>query len=65
MVAGERPGDPEVEKAFSLEEVFGWYRDCPEQIERKVIIGDAACAGRGTRYSNEAARGIHGSDSGS
>ena len=39
MVADERPGDPEVEKPFSLEDVFGWYRDCPEQIERAVIFG--------------------------
>jgi hypothetical protein len=36
MVAGDRPGDPEVELAYSLEDVFGWYRDCPEQIERAV-----------------------------
>ena len=40
MVAGELPGDPEVELAYSLEDVFGWYQDCPEQIERAVIKGD-------------------------
>jgi hypothetical protein len=34
MVAGEKPGDPEVEFAYSLEDVFGWLRDCPQQIER-------------------------------
>ena len=34
MVAGELPGDHEVEESCSLEEVFGWFRDCPEQIER-------------------------------
>jgi hypothetical protein len=39
MVAGELPGDPEVEKSYSLEEVFAWYQDCPVQIERAVIIG--------------------------
>jgi hypothetical protein len=39
MVAGELPGDPEVELAYSLEEVFGWFRDCPQQIERAVIMG--------------------------
>jgi hypothetical protein len=37
MRAGELPGDLEVEKAYSLEGVFGWYRDCPEQIERAVL----------------------------
>jgi hypothetical protein len=39
VVAGELPGEPEVEKSFSLEGVFEWYRDCPFQIERAVIIG--------------------------
>jgi hypothetical protein len=42
MVAGELPGYPEVEKSFSLEGVFEWLRDCPEQIERAVIMGAAA-----------------------
>jgi hypothetical protein len=37
MVAGELPSDPEVEKSYSLEDVFGWYRDCPEQIERAAF----------------------------
>jgi hypothetical protein len=40
MVAGELPGDPEVEKSISLEGVFDWYRDCPEQIERAVVHCD-------------------------
>jgi hypothetical protein len=39
MVAGELTGDPEVEEHHSLEEVFGWFGDCPEQIERAVIVG--------------------------
>lgn len=37
FTAGLLPGDPEVETAVSLEEVFAWYRDCPEQIERTVV----------------------------
>jgi hypothetical protein len=37
MVAGELPSDLEVEKPYSLEGVFDWYRDCPEQIERSVL----------------------------
>jgi hypothetical protein len=41
MVAGELPGDPEVEKSYSLEGVFDWYQDCPEQIERALIRGDS------------------------
>jgi hypothetical protein len=40
LVAGELPGDPEVELAYSLEEVFEWYTDCPEQIERAVTVGE-------------------------
>jgi hypothetical protein len=44
MVAGELPGDPEVEKPFSLAEVFGWYRDCPEQIERAVVLSRTTLA---------------------
>jgi hypothetical protein len=39
MVAGEKPGDPEIAKPISLDDVFEWYRDCPEQIEREVIKG--------------------------
>jgi hypothetical protein len=37
MVAGEKPGDPEVEQPYSLKGVFDWYQDCPQQIEREVI----------------------------
>jgi len=40
MVAGELRGDPEVEKPYSLRGVFEWLRDCPEQIERAVILGE-------------------------
>jgi hypothetical protein len=36
VIGGELPGDPEVEKSYSLEEVFGWFRDCPQQIERTL-----------------------------
>ncbi len=39
--AGELPGDPEVELAYSLEDVFGWYRACPEQIERNIITNSS------------------------
>jgi hypothetical protein len=39
MVAGERPGDPEVAKSLSLAGVFEWLREFPTQIERAVIIG--------------------------
>jgi len=37
MVAGERPGDPEVETSLSLAGVFEWLQDCPRQIKRAVI----------------------------
>ena len=37
MVAGELPGDPEVEEPISLAGVFDWYRDCPWQIVRAVL----------------------------
>jgi hypothetical protein len=37
MVAGEKPGDPEVAKSLSLAGVFDWYRDCPQQILRVVL----------------------------
>jgi len=40
MRAGELPGDPEVEEPYSLKGVFEWLRDCPEQIERAVILGE-------------------------
>jgi hypothetical protein len=39
MVAGEKPGEPEVEKSLSLAGVFDWYRDCSQQIERVMIDG--------------------------
>jgi hypothetical protein len=29
--------DPEVEERYSLEGVFDWLQECPEQIERTVI----------------------------
>jgi hypothetical protein len=38
MVAGELPGDPEVEKPYSLETVFEWLREIPEQIRRAVYL---------------------------
>jgi hypothetical protein len=40
FIAGELPGDPAVVKSLSLSEVFAWYQDCPEQIERLVIEGE-------------------------
>jgi len=39
MRAGELPGDPEVDESYSLDGVFEWFRDCPEQITRVVIAG--------------------------
>jgi len=30
MVAGEKPGDPEIAKSISLAGVFDWYQDCPQ-----------------------------------
>jgi hypothetical protein len=39
MVAGELPGDPEVEKPYSLEDVYSCLQDLPEQIERAVVLG--------------------------
>jgi hypothetical protein len=42
MVAGELPGDPEVEKSISLRYAFEWLRELPEQIERTVIVGGLA-----------------------
>ena len=38
MVAGEKPGDPEIAKSISLAGVFDWYQDCPGQIERAVVL---------------------------
>lgn len=40
LVAGEFPGDPPVEQLLSLPDVFAWYQDCPDQIERIVVNGD-------------------------
>jgi hypothetical protein len=37
MRAGDLPGDPEVEVRCSLQGVFDWLRELPEQIERAVI----------------------------
>jgi hypothetical protein len=42
MVAGEWPGDPAVEEFYSLEQVFEWLRECPQQIERGVIVNTTA-----------------------
>ncbi|MEE4417429.1 hypothetical protein [Klebsiella pneumoniae] len=38
----ERPGELEVEKPYSLEQVFEWLRECPWQIERTVIANETA-----------------------
>jgi hypothetical protein len=35
----DKPGGPEVVKPYSLQAVYDWYQDCPEQIERAVIMG--------------------------
>jgi hypothetical protein len=37
MKAGEAPGDPKIEEACSLERVFEWLKDCPQQIKRAII----------------------------
>ena len=37
----DRPGDPEVERPYSLKQVFRWLREGPEQIERTVVMGAA------------------------
>jgi hypothetical protein len=34
-----RPGEPEVVTPYSLQAVYGWLQDLPEQIERNVIVG--------------------------
>lgn len=41
MALAHKVGDEveQVEQPLSLEDVFEWYRDCPEQIERAVIAG--------------------------
>lgn len=36
-VAGDKPGDPEVEEPCSLPAVYAWLQDLPQQIERAVI----------------------------
>ncbi|MCA1510556.1 hypothetical protein [Bradyrhizobium sp. NBAIM01] len=36
---GINPGDREVVTPYSLNAVFAWLRDCPEQIERTVVVG--------------------------
>lgn len=36
--AGELPGDLEVEEPYSLQAVYRWLQDLPEQIERNVIL---------------------------
>ena len=38
-VAGELPGDSEVEKPYGLHAVFKWLRELPEQIERTIVTG--------------------------
>ena len=38
MVAGEKPGEPEVAKSLSLTDVYAWLRDCPEQVERAALL---------------------------
>ena len=37
MRAGDLPGDPEVEEPYSLDRVFEWLRELPEQIERAIV----------------------------
>jgi hypothetical protein len=39
MKAGYNPGAPEAEEAYCLEGVFDWWQDCPEQIERTMVVG--------------------------
>lgn len=38
-----KPGAREVVTPYRLEDVFAWLQDCPEQIERTVIVGNANC----------------------
>lgn len=51
MRAGDLPGDPEVEVAYSLDGVFVWLKDCPDQIERAVICSSRR-VGCGTDVAN-------------
>lgn len=37
----EQPGGLEVEKSYSLENVFSWLQECPWQIERAVVVSGA------------------------
>jgi hypothetical protein len=37
FIAGEFPGDAPIEEPMTLPEVFAWYKDFPEQIERVVV----------------------------
>lgn len=39
FVAVGFPGDAPIEEPMTLAEVFEWYQDCPEQIERVVVQG--------------------------
>lgn len=39
FIAGDLPGDPPTGKPLMLKEVFAWYQDCPEIIERVVVQG--------------------------
>jgi hypothetical protein len=34
-----KPGQPEVVTPYSLQAVYDWLQDLPEQIERGVIVG--------------------------
>lgn len=34
-----RPGEPEVVTPYSLQAVYDWLQDLPEQIERAVVSG--------------------------
>jgi hypothetical protein len=37
FVAVGFPGDAPIEEPMTLAEVFEWYQECPEQIERVVV----------------------------
>jgi hypothetical protein len=38
--AGLRPGDPEVEEPYTVDDAFSWYQDCPFQLTRCAIVGE-------------------------
>ena len=40
LVAGDLPGDTPIERGLDLQNVFAWYQECPDQIERIVIDGE-------------------------